>query len=829
MATGTKKKGKRAGKRARLPQKTSKQDTRRPALRPASWPQVIGEAFLVLIILSVPLVLNTRSNNICDIKDVVLGLGAAAGLALWLLASLARGEISWARSRLNPVVVAFASWSLFSVIYSRYWYVSISEFGRLAGSLAVFWLAILCLRTLRQVRWLLAASAVVTIPVCVYAFLQASGRDFIHWTIPVERAFSFLGNATYLGGFVMLLIPVMVANGVSLLLRDEDSPARSGLWPTYAAAGFFFAIAAAMLVCLYLSRTLAGVIGLSLGSALAFVLVLIRGGVRAVRVAIPVAALVLLALLPVGYLGYSRLDDATRQRIQQVLHLQDPEALERSLHWRTAFGIFRERPLIGEGYGAFHIYSLEKMASEWYAQDAGRSSQMLVPGYAHNEYLQVLADLGAVGGLLFFGIVLGALGLSAWLAVRHPNRHWAILCLGVTAAMTAFLFQNFFGVTFRQSGVVMFFWLWLAVIVLAAASFVRSGEETPTPRLHQFRFRPVPVAGLVPAAVALIGVWMVLWSLATKPMYASMDLSRAKGLAGLGRYKEAAALADHAVSLCPYSFIGYYTSGFAWGQTGDLDKAVAANKKALELMPGNASVYYNLGVAYKEKGRLDEAAANFKRAVELMPTSYRHQAAMAETLAKQRKFAEAEQYAREAVRLSHLSGEEIGCLLLLADIYSREGKVKEMTEEMRQASLLSPNDLKLKERVTALLFNAGDYERGAAAAREWIRLDPNSAIAHNALGTYFFNKQNYPEAKSEFDRAVQLDPRNVVARFNLALTYGRLRNFEGSMAQLRQVAAQAPDSPQGQKAQELLDRLAKMSVARQPAASGARGGSAAPK
>src|SRR5574340_1114578 len=137
---------------------------------------------------------------------------------------------------------------------------------------------------------------------------------------------------------------------------------------------------------------------------------------------------------------------------------------------------------------------------------------MLVPGYAHNEYLQVLADLGLIGGISFLALILGALGLAVWLAAKHPDGRWATLCLGISAAMTAFLFQNFFGVTFRQAGAVTFYWLWLGLLTLAWASLPRLGSGGPDPDLKVLRFHRLPAWGLAPAAAVLAAVWWFgLW------------------------------------------------------------------------------------------------------------------------------------------------------------------------------------------------------------------------------------------------------------------------------------------------------------------------------
>jgi len=145
--------------------------------------------------------------------------------------------------------------------------------------------------------------------------------------------------------------------------------------------------------------------------------------------------------------------------VHQVLHGTDPAAQERRLHWRVALELFRQRPWLGAGYGCYRILSLERLSPEWYTQSMVRTSGMLLPGYVHNEYLQLLADDGAIGGLLF----LGLLGTFYWLTIgvclRAPDAPSRQVGLGLLAAVTALAFQSCFGVTFRQTSVVMLFWV----------------------------------------------------------------------------------------------------------------------------------------------------------------------------------------------------------------------------------------------------------------------------------------------------------------------------------------------------------------------------------
>ena len=84
--------------------------------------------------------------------------------------------------------------------------------------------------------------------------------------------------------------------------------------------------------------------------------------------------------------------------------------------------LFANRPLTGVGPGEATL--------AWTDPDRG----MLVARYVHNEYLQVLVELGAIG-LALLGCLLASIGLTVWRgrSSAPSSPVWA----GVTAGLVA--------------------------------------------------------------------------------------------------------------------------------------------------------------------------------------------------------------------------------------------------------------------------------------------------------------------------------------------------------------------------------------------------------
>ncbi|MFB3882472.1 MAG: tetratricopeptide repeat protein [Armatimonadota bacterium] len=774
------------------------------------WARLFGEGTLVVLVFVIPWIIHPGSRNPSDVKDFALGVGVTAGLALVFVAGLARGRLSWVAGRLNLLVAAYLGLALATLAYSRFRFATISEAGKLAAHIGLYWLVILSVREMRQVRRIVGAALVAAVPVCIYAFMQAAGRDPLKWSESATRVLSTMGNATYLAGFLVLLIPLAVAAGWPQRAGGGGSaPALSsaGAWWWFA---FSAVVAGMMLVSLLLTVSLSPIIGMMLGAALTFVLVTIRGGRRVVRTAIPAAAAALVMLLAVGFLFYQRLPRSQQERVQQVLHFQDPYGTERSLIQRAGLDIFRTQPIIGRGYGTYGIYALEKLAPSWYSDLGKSASKMLVTNYAHNEFIEVLAETGLVGEVIFAALVLAAFVGAFQVSLRAREAEWGRLGIGLAVGLTAFMFQNLFGVTFRQTGAVTYFWLSLGLLTVAlpqargrrqqdregAQSGLEAGlRELALPRVGA---PGVAVAGLGAALV----VGMVAW-LAGRPVAANTLLRQAEQQARAGNLQAAASLADRAVELNPYSFVGYYISGYAWGTLGDDERSLRANKRAISLLPGNATVYYNLGANYERTGELEEARQRYLRAVELMPTAAQNQSALARVLIRLGRPRDALQYAEEAVRLEP---DDARWRLLLADAEGGSGNAAAAAVQLEEAEKLAPGNLAAVRELARLYLRMKQADKAAAAAEQWVRLDPSAPEAYVVLGGSEFTRGSYAAARGAFERAVALEPGNLHARLGIALADIRLGRSSQARQELEWLARQHPDTDQGRRASELLSK-----------------------
>jgi O-antigen ligase len=134
--------------------------------------------------------------------------------------------------------------------------------------------------------------------------------------------------------------------------------------------------------------------------------------------------------------------------------------------WQDTVAMIAANPILGVGIGAYQtahpIYS--------------RLDRSLIVGYAHNDYLQVLADCGIVGGAiaLWFLVVV-------WRAIASSIKaHDALLrwqALGASAGIFALLVHSLFDFNLQIPANALLFLLLLAIVSSIGAGVAETDAD----------------------------------------------------------------------------------------------------------------------------------------------------------------------------------------------------------------------------------------------------------------------------------------------------------------------------------------------------------------
>lgn len=255
----------------------------------------------------------------------------------------------------------------------------------------------------------------------LYQFLTKSRH--VLWAVQ-DAGYFGRGSGTYvcpnhLAGLLEMILPL----GLAMTLGGRFKPTAK-VFLGYAALAIFAGIGVT------LSRGAWVTTGLSL--AVLFGLLLRQRGRR-------LAGMVFLVLLVAGFMFFVKNMGALQRRIDVALN-ENKLDVSRFELWRPAIRMWRDHPWWGVGLAQFD----ERFRA--YRPD----DIQMRPGYAHNDYLNTLADWGAVGvTLIAAAIVLLYLGVfQSWkyvlrssdLSARQSNR--SAFVLGAAVGLFAILVHS---------------------------------------------------------------------------------------------------------------------------------------------------------------------------------------------------------------------------------------------------------------------------------------------------------------------------------------------------------------------------------------------------
>jgi O-antigen ligase len=260
----------------------------------------------------------------------------------------------------------------------------------------------------------------------------------IYWLRPTSySAFGPFVNRNHFAGYLEMLIPLPIALIVARAIRKD-------MWMIYGFAAVLMSLA------VIISTSRGGMI--SVVASLVFIALAksrLKRNVRR-RDALTsnkpgasflwlkrigsVAAIVAVLVLGIVWLGAEPVLNRLAHSIDQAKASTLPgDSLSRSGIWRDTRKMIQANMIFGAGLGAYEtalpIYSLNTMEN--------------VVTHSHNDYLQILADCGVIGGALavwFITLIFRAI----WQGLKSQDALLAALALGGGAGIFAMLVHSLF-------------------------------------------------------------------------------------------------------------------------------------------------------------------------------------------------------------------------------------------------------------------------------------------------------------------------------------------------------------------------------------------------
>lgn len=335
-------------------------------------------AGLSLILVVAPLFFSTSMRDVFTLsKSLPISVGVAA---TWIWLAF-KGKASL-RKAMTPAVLAVAA----SIMVSSYFSVDIpmSVFGPHQQQ----FYAILPLLLCALVYYASANSsgipptAMVTMAllggglVSVLALSQVGGEGFMPWSIQGGRAGSTFGSPIFLGTYLSMLLPLAWT-------RRPDSG-----WPRITFRADLILISIGIIATRSVGSMVAAISGILL---IEYVRSNNKRAIRIALLAVPVVAAII-------YLRKHSVDGNILQSNSGRIEI-----------WKIAIEAWKSHPVLGWGPDTFSLAFRQFMTQRYI--DASNGNDKFIQLGAHNDILQVLSTMGAVGMAAYLFMVSGAIKL----------------------------------------------------------------------------------------------------------------------------------------------------------------------------------------------------------------------------------------------------------------------------------------------------------------------------------------------------------------------------------------------------------------------------------
>jgi O-antigen ligase len=285
-------------------------------------------------------------------------------------------------------------------------------------------------------------------------------------------------------------------------------------------------------------------------------------------------------------------------------HLSQVSSGGRVQFWEVALKAFGEEPLLGKGAGTYQFSWNEHRPLNMPVKDA------------HSLYLQPLAELGILGGVLILAMVLFLLGVGFWTWRAASGRQRELY--GVLLSVSfAFALGSAFDWFWQIAVVGSVFFMATAALVAARCSQIwragamaraRDGSDPGEPSRRRFSVAVVGLAIAWLTMLALIG-----------PLLVDHEIQQSTDAIENQEFESAVNHAKTARSIEPWAATPYRQLGLLAEANGEYKEAIHRFGQAIDREDRNWSLYYLRARTEHQAGQNEAAQKDLAEAKRLNP------------------------------------------------------------------------------------------------------------------------------------------------------------------------------------------------------------------
>jgi tetratricopeptide (TPR) repeat protein len=226
------------------------------------------------------------------------------------------------------------------------------------------------------------------------------------------------------------------------------------------------------------------------------------------------------------------------------------------------------------------------------------------------------------------------------------------------------------------------------------------------------------------------------------------------------RYDKANSLFSAALQANPdrnIAFFIHFHRAWAYGDKGQLDKALNDWTAAIQLNPKSATANYNRGRDYGFTRDRDKAIRDYTTTIQLDPKYLRAYVNRANEYSQKREYKLA---FRDATMAIQLNPKHANAYHNRGAYYGETGDFDKSIADFSEAIRFNPRSATTFYGRALAYEDLEKFDKAIADYDRVVRIPPKDSDDYLARGSAYFKKGNYKAALSDFEKALRLSPTN---------------------------------------------------------------------
>ena len=579
---------------------------------------------LKLAVLSIPLFINKNVHEFRVNQEMLLKFLLIIALALWAIETLNKKKFIYIKNSLNLPFLLLIGVMTLSLLRSEHFAVSLKDYVIFLSYFILYFLVINNIKQKQQFDIFIQLFFFTSFVVALFALLHYYGLDPYLKDIP--QLISTIGQKNWVSNYLATVFPIIFT--YFLLAEDKKKIVY------YLLLSILYTV-----LIIFQSRGIWISAGLTLILGIFFLYKYKLFNIFKKNKKWLFLLFITFFLITVFYSIPNPLNkniDTIPQKITSIYEDNFSSIDSRLLIWGTAFEMIKDKPFLGIGIGSFKMDYLDYQAdflkqNPNYLKYGSRSEE------AHNEYLQLAAELGIIGlGIFLYIIFILYRSVLKFLNEKKEGKGGKekLILWGLLMGITCFLFDSMFTFPLHVPALGSAFFIIFALIFLCINNFFtleqqdqlktekdekkekkNRGEKSKKKKNKNFRNKTFKMT-YVYMALVLFLMMAAINFLVVKPYVA--DIAYFKGVKYYSGkdYQRALPNFEQAVRLNPYDGRILYALGTTYYYLDEYAKAEEFLQRAKNYVQ-EKYIYKNLGMSYLKLEDNERAEAAFLQAIHL--------------------------------------------------------------------------------------------------------------------------------------------------------------------------------------------------------------------